>query len=277
MTTEQDADGLRRAFEALSSDAAFTQDCPPSERIWAGARGELLPADVEKLAEHLAGCGACAAAWRTAMDFGPAATGVRPIGGLSTVTRWVLPLAAIIVLSVGGYIAYDLLTETQAEPVGQVARGNDVPLPRQPMLPLDPAPIRVPAEYALVWRGSGTGKEFLTQFAAALEPYRAANYDEAITRFTKLAGRHPGLPEPFFYLGVSQLLAGRTEDAITTFERVRAQAPGELAADADWYQAVAEERAGRVAGARQRLAALCNRGGPAAGRACAGLRTLGEP
>ncbi len=61
-----DLAALRRAFAALPAVPPDPAACPPSERLLAAVAGELPPAELRDLVEHVAACPACAEDWRLA-------------------------------------------------------------------------------------------------------------------------------------------------------------------------------------------------------------------
>ena len=65
-------DRLRRAFASLEGRAPGP-GCPEPERLWSAARGELPAEVVRSLVGHLVECGACAEAWRLALEVEPRA------------------------------------------------------------------------------------------------------------------------------------------------------------------------------------------------------------
>jgi len=62
-----DLEALRRAFAAVPAVAPAPESCPPAERFLAAVHGELPPAELRELVEHVAGCPACAEDWRLAV------------------------------------------------------------------------------------------------------------------------------------------------------------------------------------------------------------------
>ncbi len=60
---------LRRAFTAPGA-APAPATCPPSASIWAAAAGELPPAELRAVIDHLAGCPSCVEDWRLATAVG---------------------------------------------------------------------------------------------------------------------------------------------------------------------------------------------------------------
>lgn len=262
-----DDQALRAAFEALSKDAAFTDACPPADRLWAGARGELKPPEVEALALHLAECGACAEAWRVAKDFGTPAVLAAPARGFD----WKLPAAAMIVLAAGVSLFY--VTRPVGTPISPTI-ASVPPAPPAFVLPIEKAPIKVSSRYALTWRGTGDGKAFLEALKGALAPYERGEYRAAIDALVPLVRQYPDSAEPHFYSGVSMLLAGEESSAVAPLARARELADAELREDADWYLAVAYERAGRRDDAQRLAQTICDARGSRAAAACGAAAAL---
>lgn len=81
MSTERFSEEKIRA--ALGEAAEVAGDggaCPPAERLVLSGRGELPPGDNHEVVLHIAGCTACATAWRIAREVaGERATKVRPL------------------------------------------------------------------------------------------------------------------------------------------------------------------------------------------------------
>jgi len=91
-----------------------------------------------------------------------------------------------------------------------------------------------------------------------------------------LAGTHPESVEVWFYLGVSRLFLADNE-AVGALEHARQLNDETFSADIAWYLAIAYERAGKIADARDVLHRLCQAGGSAAPRACAAESALATP
>lgn len=68
--SDQETARLRKAFASLARTAVAEPDCPEPERIWRAAAGEL-PAEVQDLVGHIAGCPTCAEEWRLARELIP--------------------------------------------------------------------------------------------------------------------------------------------------------------------------------------------------------------
>ncbi len=258
---------LRAAFATLSRDAEFTAACPASEQLWAGARGDLAPGEVESLAVHMADCGACAEAWRLAREFGAPAQLAAPARAFP----WWLPAAAVIMLASGATLFY--VTRPPGATVAPTT-ANVAPAVPTYRIPVEKAPIKVSTRYALTWRGPTDGRAFLEALKTALEPYERADYPAAVATLTELTTRYRDTAEPALYLGVSHLMAGDAAAAIAPLEHARDLAEREQREDVTWFLAAAYERAGR-AGEAQRLAqAVCDGQGARAGAGCAAAAAL---
>lgn len=129
-----DAD-LRRAFRELPA-AGADDACPPAERLAASARGELdLDAERDVL-DHLARCGACAAAWSAVhgdvASAASAAPSPRPRSGLPGRAGAALAAAALVV-AVGAGLWW--LAERPPAATGDVRRAvtPEAPVPESPL------------------------------------------------------------------------------------------------------------------------------------------------
>jgi hypothetical protein len=99
-----DVERLRAALRALAEDARPLADCPPPERLWHAVRAELPVEQRREIVEHIAGCLACAEAWRLAVEIDPDA---RPTAAASTAPwiaaffepRHLVPLAASLLIA----------------------------------------------------------------------------------------------------------------------------------------------------------------------------------
>lgn len=101
---------LRRAFAA---EGPAVEPCPPAERIFAGAHGELPEAELGALLDHLALCPTCSQEWRLAVELGqqaapPAAAQPREGGVVVAgnfrqrrVSPWMGLAAALLLAAIG--------------------------------------------------------------------------------------------------------------------------------------------------------------------------------
>ena len=90
---------LREAFQAQRAAATPPDACPPAAEIWSAVRGELTAEQRRALIDHTSACGACAEAWRLAMDVSR-----DPISTHRPWWRTFAPLAAAaaLILALGG-------------------------------------------------------------------------------------------------------------------------------------------------------------------------------
>ena len=95
----------REAWAALADRTLPTDACPPAERLWEAAHGELAPNHVAPLVDHVAQCALCAEAWEIAADLVKEAASAQPTRVLTFPSRRVwtwasLAAAAVIVIGV---------------------------------------------------------------------------------------------------------------------------------------------------------------------------------
>src|SRR5262245_36243806 len=127
---------------------------------------------------------------------------------------------------------------------------------------------------ALTYRRPGGENPLLADLKPAFDAYRAGEYQTADREFSALSGKYASSIEIAFYQGVSRLFAGNAQGAIASFAAADKLADTSFAFDVSWYRAVAEERAGNLAGARARLTTLCAQPDPRAPSACDALKRL---
>jgi hypothetical protein len=147
--------------------------------------------------------------------------------------------------------------------------------PASSALALTKAAIKIPAAAVLTFRSNAGGaKTYLTDLAAALEPYRKDHYLDAAHALAALSRKYPDAAEPAYYEGVCQLFLNQNEAAIESLESARRYASKTLSDDVSWYLAVGFEQAGRPVDARREAEALCMRAGEYQARACAAADQL---
>lgn len=103
---EQEVAGLRAAF-AQPDGAPSPDDCPPPERLWAAAAGELGPAEIREVVEHMALCSACAEEWRLAVAVAGERESKEPVPRPKRWAGWAGALAAGLFLGAFGLRLYD--------------------------------------------------------------------------------------------------------------------------------------------------------------------------
>ncbi|HUA20234.1 MAG TPA: hypothetical protein VMB25_15910 [Bryobacteraceae bacterium] len=182
-----------------------------------------------------------------------------------------LSLVAAAALVVAGFFV--ARAWRRPAPPAQTVQGTVPSSPRAAFL-LTKAAIKVPAAAVLTYRGNAdAAKTYLAELAAALEPYRKDDYDEAARRLALLSRKYPDAAEPAYYLGVSQLFLRQNPAAVESLQTARSHSDETLRDDISWYLALALDRVGRTSEARSQAEALCARAGEYKDQACAALNT----
>jgi predicted Zn-dependent protease len=294
MTTWGDDDAsddgrLRREYRDLAR-AEAAGSVHPSEHDWVRFADDAMSGDEHaRLVDHLAVCVACADVYRVVVQVRDGAPSVAPQAWpqrrVSRPRAWYgLAAAAVLAIAVSGTLWMTrgrraatpdqtaTNTATTPTPVASAASPGSSPVVPPPgprawaALPLAPA-VTLPASLTLVMRGAAPESQvFLRAFGAAIAPYREGRYADAATALGGLTRSFPDVPEGWYYLGVSHLLAGSAGAAIEPLQR--ATVSGVVGDDAAWLHAVALERAGRTDEASAALRTLCAGTGPARRRAC---------
>jgi hypothetical protein len=191
--------------------------------------------------------------------------------------RWTLALAAAAVLAIGATWMFTRGDGTTSTPPPDMATAAaPVSPPAAPVfyLALEKPTIKI-SPAALVYRGPGGDENpLLADLKPAFDAFRAGEYRAADEEFSKLAGKYASSVEIPFYQGVARLFLGNPQGAITSLGAAERLADGSLAFDVSWYRALAEERAGNLAGARAQLTKLCAQPDTRAPTACDALTRL---
>jgi tetratricopeptide (TPR) repeat protein len=128
---------------------------------------------------------------------------------------------------------------------------------------------------ALTWRSAGGQGDLTADLKSGLDAFRRDDYAGARRALADLTAKYPSSVEVLFYLGVSQLYLGETQNALDSFTKAAPLSDATFAADVAWYRAIADERLGHKDAARAALTSLC-RGtsarGPAACVAAAAIK-----
>ncbi len=171
-------------------------------------------------------------------------------------------IALAVALGLGAVLL--LLQGTPArEPAAPLGRVN-VPDP----VTVDPERWRAafPLTPAAIHGGGDTaGARALT---AALDAYRAGDYQQAASDLEGVWVDHPDEYRAALYLGVSRLYLDEAPSAIEVLRMAQASPVPEVAADAQWYTLVGMARLRDPSMAADEARRLCAGGGPAAERAC---------
>jgi hypothetical protein len=149
MTTDDSR--LRAAFTVLAETAKPTDACPPAERLWAAARGELIPETTQEVVLHTATCGVCAEAWRLAVDVAREAGESTRAAPRRSRRRWLAGAGAAVVAAAA--LLLFLLWKREEEPIyrgdpSAIASRLDEAVP----LPRDAAVLR--------WTSAGEGARY---------------------------------------------------------------------------------------------------------------------
>lgn len=232
-----DDDDLRRAFAAGAewAPAAGAEACPPAERLWSAAAGELPPEERRAVIDHSSRCAACAEDFRVAAGMvraaGAAPASTQPAasagGGVVVAgpwlarpqSRWLLSsVAATFFLAA---IFAGLFGRFGGEVAPPVYRGgeNDIVSLLGPAawLPREAATLR--------WQGPAGARYEITVTTADLEPVAAAG-DLVAGSYTLPPAQLAALPaETLLLWRVEAVLPDGRRLASPTFE---ARLAGEL-------------------------------------------------
>ena len=261
--------------------------CPRPDVLVALEEDVLPAALAESVRRHVAACAVCAQLQRDLRDDSlaqPTLANVEKVRakifGAPPARRFRVTHYAGLAIAAGALLC--ILLVTRDRNAGQGVRVSPAPVqvkikppavpaavPRSYRLALHPAPLRLPLT-AMVLRGQEEDRadEYWKQLGAALDPYRAARYPEAVSKLAALAQKSPKTVEPPFYEGVAQLLAGDANAALPRLERARQIGGEALNADIRWYLAVALERTDNWMAAVPLLSELCRADNPYRQQAC---------
>ena len=190
--------------------------------------------------------------------------------------RWGLGLAAAAVLLIAGatwIFRRDDETVQGTKTPPSVATAPSPPSAPVFYLPLEKPVIKI-SPATLAYRGPGSENPLLADLRPAFDAFRAGDYQTADREFSALSGKYASAIEIAFYQGVSRLFAGDPKGAIASLTAAGRLADSSFAFDVSWSRAVAEERAGNLAGARAQLTTLCAQPDARAATACEALKRL---
>lgn len=193
-----------------------------------------------------------------AESMGPAARH----GGFGRMTRsWRLGAAAAAAATLVALLVWTVLQRPSGPPVLRLPRGGQLAVEA---MPFSPPPLL---------RGEETAQDLWND---AREAYESGRYRAAARHLRVIEQRQPDSSDATLYLGISELMAGRFEEARTILARSREKAAARdlPQAAAAWYEALAALAEGDHAQARRSLAAAADEGGLYAERARKLLRDL---
>jgi tetratricopeptide (TPR) repeat protein len=282
---EQDA-RLRR-----EGDLARTarSGCPDPDLLVA-RRSEVLEGDVrERLARHLTTCEACR---RLAADFDALALDqVDAVVELRVANRVLAPAAgrwrpwlraaAVLLVASGVAAAWWVGRPRSVPEVVVTEHGPQLPAPQSAppssvaaLWAIEPAPVRLALSSLGEHRGDPAAGPDGLALVEALKPYQARRYEEAARRLAAVTRDRPASGEAHFYLGVAQLLTEQPDLAAASLDRAAQTLPASRRLEVAWYQATAEQRAGRPDAARAHLQKVCAAPGAYQAAACAAQSQL---
>jgi TolA-binding protein len=233
-------------------------------------RGDLPEAERDAFERHLLECTTCFERLQVVRDLqgvlrrdaaaAPAASVAAPRAAGRPATGWLAWAAGAAFVAVGAAIVLrnmappGPLPPSPAPPSSPAATGpSAAPVspapPERP--PLDVLARVEPPPYApLLVRGAEPAD---VAFGRAMEHYVRGDYAAAATGLRAALKEDPASTEARFYLGVSDLLAGRTEEAIRELGRVAGGDDAGFADAARYYLAKAHLARRDVAAARREL------------------------
>lgn len=153
----------KEAIAELPPDGIDTAACPDTDRIWSAVRGELSPDVFGWVADHAAGCPACALAWQLAEkaveEIGPAEIPAEtPVARPSWRAWYGLAAAAILIAAVTAVIQFRGTTPVTVDP------GYRAPVEETIRSELPPGGTLARDAFTLVWSGP-EGASFDVQLA----------------------------------------------------------------------------------------------------------------
>jgi hypothetical protein len=283
------------AMSAEFAGAKRQPTCPTPARIQAYAARALPDDQVEQLARHICSCSSCRllaedfARWeRPEPDdasveklwqrIRPASSGAP---SKPAIERRRVPWAWLMAPAAAAALLVFAVRAPGPRPPGPIAAAR-LDAPAAPVYdlkriaPVEPAPIVLPIEDLLTWRGaeSSAGKRNLT---SAFVAYQKGDYIEAARQFGSLAASDPRDCQAAFYQGVAQLLAERPAEAVASLERAKSLGDAVERIEAQWYLGLALVRTGQITEGRAQLEPLCSGGAGHAQDACLVLRRLAFP
>jgi len=195
------------------------------------------------------------------------------LAGILWTRPWLLAAASVLIVAGGIYLLRGMRAAPELPappPTSQVAAAPPAPVY---LLALNKPDLKV-SPAALTYRSAAARNPLLADLKPAFDAFRAGDYAGANREFSALAPRYPKSVEVFFYQGVARLFLADATGAIASLTTAGKIADSAFAWDIEWYRSVAEERAGNLGAARERLVRLCQRADTRAAMACDAVKTL---
>ncbi len=215
--------------------------------------GSLGPEERESFEEHYFACEHCFAALQAQRalqaELSASAPQIRAMPAPNpTAWRWTaaMAMAAVVILAVLG-IRWGMKPDSSppAPPI-QTTKSSPADPSLSELARFDP-PTYVPA----VLRGAED--EPMRKFQMAMKRYQQGDYTRAVAALRAVAKLNPKDPGVLFFLGVSHLLAGQTDDGIAALQQCVALGDMPYLEEAHYYLAEGFLRKGDLAAARREL------------------------
>ncbi len=211
----------------------------------------LSPEQMEALEKHYLECGNCFSTLQlqhairleakpTDRHVGRSPEPESLQGWIATSRRWLLPLAALIVLLV---VPLSLLIDRDSGPGGSNLPARLIEIES------------IPAYVETTVRGGQAG-DSLASFRAGMEAYRREDYGAAVTGLEQAQAANPDHLPTAFYLGLSYLLQDNSTAAAERLLKVVSVGKTPYSEEARWYLAKAYFRLGQVEAGREQLEAV---------------------
>jgi tetratricopeptide (TPR) repeat protein len=247
--------------QRAGGDAVNCQRVEQEEMIERYLAGKLEQAEAEAFEQHYLGCQRCfeELQFRHAAAIELRSRSVahsQPIVSSSTIRkRWALAAAAILLLTL---TSVTILNRRQAF---RVDRGALVPPQNSEQIiarlaVIDTAPPYVPITLRGGQSGAATG-----QFREGMQRYSRGDYAGAITLLEESVRLNADLQPAVFYLGISHLMVGKAEKAISPLSKLTLAGDNPYREESHWFLAKAFLKRGSIAAAQKELEAVVSLNG----------------
>lgn len=257
-------ESLRSAFRA--GGRRQIEPCLDEERIVSFYSGRLNEAESEAVRQHLAECPACLMLARESREFLAAMVGRSPQRRRAVAPQLLLAAASIAVAVGAGLLlmrgVWQERLPTLGQPKPSATEAFTARLSGNPWqgLPVAKAPwTRETDSEEIVWRSEGPEiptEKPRSSFDRAMRPYERGDFAGAQRRLTSFVEKHPQHAEAHFYLGVSWLQLGRSQEAIAPLQAAARWAEGRAGEEAHWYLALAHLKNGQFSPALEQFDAV---------------------
>ena len=216
--------------------------------------GSLAPEKRDSFEEHYFGCDECFATLQAhralQAELSAGAAQIRAVSPRKPgFWRWSVAIAAIVIVAAIGIRWSMNRSSTPTVPPTQAMQANPTGPALAELAHFDPPPY-TPA----VMRG--VQDEATRKFSAAMKQYQQGRYDLAIPGLRQAAKLNPEDPGFIFFLGISQLLSGNTDEGVAALQQCIALGDTPYVEEAHYYLAKASLQKGDVTAAEKELQAV---------------------